>query len=361
MKVHFQGEIETLNRGIRDLAARVLAQVRLAAGAAASGDASVAATVVGDDAAVDREEVRIEEECLKILALYAPVADELRYVFGVTKVNHELERIGDLAKKLARQAGKAAPWGQAAAAEVAHLGELAVAAVGRALDAFIAQDAELARTVWEGDAALDEIHNRLTTQLDDALEQTATAVRPLLAARSVISSLERIGDHATRIAKIVIYMRHGEIVRHRPAPVRRPRVLFVCVHNSARSQMAEAWLRHLHGDRFEVESAGLDPAPLNPLAVEAMREVGIDISGHTTQAVFDLVKAGRLYAYVIAVCAEASGERCPVFVGVTRREHWCFPDPAAFAGSPEERLAATRTVRDAIRERIEDWVRSLAS
>lgn len=359
MKAHFQGEIEALNRQIRELADRVLDQVRRAAAAASAGHAGSGESMAKDDEDIDRLEVRIEEECLKILALYAPVADELRYIFGVTKVNHELERIGDLAKKIARHAGLLSVGGlPATAGDIARLADLAVAATVRAIDAFIAQNADDARAVWEQDTALDEIHDRLSALFVRALGQPGAGVPSLLSGRTVVSSLERIGDHATRIAKVVLYMRHGEIVRHRPLPAERVRVLFICVHNSARSQMAEAWLKHLYGDRFEAESAGLEPGTIHPLAIEAMREVGMDISGNRTQAVFDLFKAGRLYSYAITVCDEASAERCPIFAGITQREHWSFADPASFTGSHEERLAETRKVRDAIRTRIEEWVRS---
>ncbi len=134
------------------------------------------------------------------------------------------------------------------------------------------------------------------------------------------------------------------------------KVLFVCVHNSARSQMAEAFLKKLGGERFEVESAGLEPAPINPLAVEAMREVGIDISQNRTQDVFELFKAGRKYDYVITVCDEASGQRCPVFPGVTKRLHWIFADPSGFTGTHEEKLTRTRTVRDEIKNSVERWL-----
>jgi arsenate reductase len=137
--------------------------------------------------------------------------------------------------------------------------------------------------------------------------------------------------------------------------MRKKKVLFVCVHNSARSQMAEAWCNHLYGDRFEAESAGLEPGELNPLAVEAMKEVGIDISHKQTQRVFDLFKAGRMFAYVITVCDEASAERCPIFPGVTQRIHWSFPDPAALTGTHEEKVEETRKIRDSIRETIEKW------
>src|SRR5512143_3211653 len=108
--------------------------------------------------------------------------------------------------------------------------------------------------------------------------------------------------------------------------MRKERVLFICIHNSARSQMAEAWLNELGGDRFEAESAGLEPGTLNPLVVEAMQEGGIDISRRPARSVFDVFKSGRMFAYVITVCDEANAERCPIFPGVARGQHWSFPD-----------------------------------
>jgi arsenate reductase len=135
----------------------------------------------------------------------------------------------------------------------------------------------------------------------------------------------------------------------------KQKVLFICVHNSARSQMAEAFLNEICGGYFEAHSAGLEPGNLNPLAVEAMREIGTDISRNQTQSVFDVFKSGDLFAYVITVCDESSAERCPIFPGVTRRLHWSFADPAALTGTHEERLAGTRKIRDQIRARIEMW------
>ena len=137
----------------------------------------------------------------------------------------------------------------------------------------------------------------------------------------------------------------------------KTRVLFVCVHNSARSQMAEAYLNAMAGDRFSATSAGLEPGALNPLAVEVMKEVGLDISGHTTKSVFDVYRSGALFAYVIAVCDAEAAQRCPTFPGITRTLVWSFPDPASFTGSWEERLSKTREVRDAIRAKIEEFIR----
>ena len=119
--------------------------------------------------------------------------------------------------------------------------------------------------------------------------------------------------------------------------------------------MAEAFLNDLCPDDFSAESAGLEPGALNPLAVEVMREAGLDISSNRTKSVFDLFKVGKHFSYVVTVCDEAGAERCPIFPGQARRLHWSFRDPAALAGSWEERLAQTRLIRDEIRDRIASW------
>lgn len=137
----------------------------------------------------------------------------------------------------------------------------------------------------------------------------------------------------------------------------KQKVLFVCIHNSARSQMAEAYLNVLGGDRFEAESAGIEPGVLNPMVVEAMKEDGIDISMNKTKSVFDFLKQGKIYSSVITVCDETAAERCPVFPGSGTRLHWGFPDPSSLKGTPEERLARTRQIRESIKRRVEAFVR----
>ncbi len=120
--------------------------------------------------------------------------------------------------------------------------------------------------------------------------------------------------------------------------------------------MAEELLRKLAGDRFEVESAGIEPGQLNPVVVEVLKEIGIDISGKKTQAVMDLLKQGRLYNYVITVCDETSAERCPVFPGIARRLHWGFTDPSKFQGTWDEKLLQTRVVRAQIEAKIKEFL-----
>lgn len=134
------------------------------------------------------------------------------------------------------------------------------------------------------------------------------------------------------------------------------KVLFVCIHNSARSQMAEAFLNQLGVGRYVAESAGLEPGKLNPIVVESMQEIGIDISKNPTKSVFDFFKQGKLYDYVVTVCDETSGERCPVFPGRVVRHHWGFEDPSSFQGSHEEKLIKTGKVRDQIKKQIEEFI-----
>ncbi len=132
----------------------------------------------------------------------------------------------------------------------------------------------------------------------------------------------------------------------------KSRVLFVCIHNSARSQMAEAYLRKLAGDRYEVESAGLEAGQLNPVAIQVMEEEGIDMSAHYAKTTAEMLKQGKTYNFVITVCDPKAAESCPIFPGVTKRLHWSFPDPSAFKGTPEDKLNFTREVREQIREAV---------
>lgn len=133
-------------------------------------------------------------------------------------------------------------------------------------------------------------------------------------------------------------------------------VLFICTHNSARSQMAEGLLRHLAGERFEVESAGTEKTHVRPLAIEAMKELGIDISSQTSKTIASL--GDRKFDYAITVC-DSANEACPIFSGGTQRLHWSFDDPSAATGSDEERLAVFRRVRDEIRVEIEKFLERL--
>ena len=134
----------------------------------------------------------------------------------------------------------------------------------------------------------------------------------------------------------------------------KPKVLFLCTHNSARSQMAEAFLRKYAGDRFDVYSGGLEPGEIHPYTKRVMEEIGFDLSGHYSKGIWQW--RGELhFGYLITVCSRAEAE-CPIFPGVGKRLHWAFDDPAAFDGSEDQKLAEFRRVRDAIDARIQAWL-----
>jgi thioredoxin type arsenate reductase len=160
-----------------------------------------------------------------------------------------------------------------------------------------------------------------------------------------------------------VYQRHGRlegewrdcVIVERLLDARKSRVLFLCTHNSARSQMAEGLLRAMAGDRFEVQSAGTEKTAVHPLAIRAMAERGIDVSAHTSKVVGGLVQ--EPWDYLITVCDDAN-ERCPVVPGIRKRWHWSLEDPARVAGSEDERLAVFRRVRDEIEARLSQWTRT---
>ena len=136
----------------------------------------------------------------------------------------------------------------------------------------------------------------------------------------------------------------------------RKRVLFLCTGNSCRSQMAEGFLRHMAGDKFEVFSAGVKPTQVNPLAIKVMAEVGVDISKHRSKSAMEFLD--QKFDYVITVCDNAK-QTCPVFPGHYEKMHWSLEDPAEAQGNEEERVAIFRRIRDEIEQRIKDWIKRL--
>jgi arsenate reductase (thioredoxin) len=134
------------------------------------------------------------------------------------------------------------------------------------------------------------------------------------------------------------------------------KVLFICGHNSGRSQMAEALLTEMGGGGFTVKSAGLHPAEaVNPLVVTVMQELGIDMSEYKPKSAFNLFKSGELFTHVITVCDKDTDDNCPIYPGIQKRENWPFPDPEKLTGSHEEKLAQLRKIRGDIRKQISKY------
>jgi arsenate reductase len=134
------------------------------------------------------------------------------------------------------------------------------------------------------------------------------------------------------------------------------KILFICEHNSARSQMAEAYLNHFADGKMTAESAGLEPGTINPYVVEVMKEEDLDLSDNETQSVFDLYKKGTQYDVIIAVCSPEVGKRCPIFPGRVYRKNWPFDDPSIAVGSDQEKLAYVRKIRDQIKTQVQSFI-----
>lgn len=361
MRTHFHAELEQLRKMMERLAASVGTNVHEACEALVNATPARAAEVEHVETRVDFMEVRVEEECLKIIALNQPVADELRYLAAVLRVNTALERLSDLSWDLVKEVGGMAP-------EVvleyrkglAGITTVVEEALDAAMKSLALRDAEAALKVW---LRRDEVRERcrgLVERLREAVLACRAGGPTRLVLLSAVVNLERMSDHVADIAKSVLYLVLGQVVRHRSREFRREgrktRVLFVCVHNSARSVMAAAWMNSLFGDRYEAESAGLTPGQLNPLAVQAMREEGLDLSGCRPRSVEEAVAVAQPFDYVITVCDAAGAERCPSVLGIAEQIQWEFDDPSELTGGDAEKLARIRQIRDAIRIKIERWV-----
>lgn len=133
-------------------------------------------------------------------------------------------------------------------------------------------------------------------------------------------------------------------------------IIFVCIHNSARSQIAEAYLKYFAGDRFKTFSAGLEPGNLNPLVVEVMNLDGIDISKNRTKSVIEFIDGDIKFDYVVTVCDETSAEKCPYFPGQQKRLHWGFKDPSSLDGNNDDKLKQTLQIRDQIKKKIKEFL-----
>ena len=218
--IHLQRETDRLKRRILALGALVEDNLRFAFQAIEQRDAAKARRVIKTDALIDQTEVEIEEECLKILALYQPVAGDLRFVAAVIKINSELERIGDLAANIAERALQlldehpvTVPHG------VAVMADRTETILARALDALVRQDAVTARQVMVADDEIDDLYAALIDDLKAGIRVDLEHLDALVLLFSVARYLERLADHATNIAEDVLYMVEGEIQRHHQASV----------------------------------------------------------------------------------------------------------------------------------------------
>ena len=215
MRAHFQRDVDKVKRQILALSAEVESDVRTAVRAVEDRDPDLVQEVIEREARIDVMEVDVEEECLKALALYQPVAGDLRFIVTTIKINTTLERVGDLAVNIAERARLLAVMDQPVVAfDMADMAAKAQRMVASALDALVHSDGELARAVLLADDEVDDLDRELTATLNAAAREHPEWLDPLIQLLQVSRFIERVADHATSIAEDVIYMAEGEIPRH---------------------------------------------------------------------------------------------------------------------------------------------------
>jgi phosphate transport system protein len=353
----YETELEKLREQFLLMGAKVEEMIANSMRALVERDTQLAHRMIEYDHQVNRLEVEIDDLCLRVLARRQPVASDLRFITIALKLVTDLERIGDLGVNICErvvelnQESPLKPY-----IDLPKMAEAAEGMVKEALDAFVAGDDERARRVIERDRVVDAYYAQIFRELLTYMMEDSKNIYRATRLQSIAKYLERIGDHATNLAEMVVFMVKGKDIRHlgrldEPATRHLPHgVLFLCVHNSVRSQMAEGWARKLLPAGVRVWSAGSQPAQaVHPMAVKVMREAGIDISAQRPKLISD-VPLGDVDT-VITLCAE---EVCVGLSADLRREAWVLPDPAATAGGEAELEAAFRRVRDDLRPRIEE-------
>ena len=224
MTVHFQREIEKLKVKLLHLCAVVEDSLKQAVQSLEAQDATLAGELIDRDSEIDRLEVDLEEDCLKILALHQPVAIDLRFVVTALKINNDLERVGDLAVNIAERTVElaAAPLGESPV-DFTAMAQVTMTMIQRSLDALVNMDSRLAAEVITSDDRVDHMHREMFITIEAAIRQRPEDTLALLSLLSVSRHLERIADHATNIAEDVIYMVQGRIARHVSSQPEAPR------------------------------------------------------------------------------------------------------------------------------------------
>jgi phosphate transport system protein len=356
----YEGELDKLRERLLFMGARVEEMIASSLTALVQRDTALAHRTIELDDDVDRLEVETDELCLRILAKRQPVASDLRFLTIALKLVTDLERIGDLGVNISERVIELnAEPALKPYVDLPVMAETAQSMVREALDAFVARDAARARAVIERDRSVDAYYAQIFRELLTYMMEDQRNIPRAMRLQSIAKYLERIGDHATNLAEMVVFMVVGKDIRHRGRVASTPGrhiahgVLFVCVGNSSRSQIAEGWAKKLLPKGVRVWSAGMEPAAaVNAHAIRVMQEVGIDISHQRPKRLAD-VPIGDIDT-VVTLCEEAG---CAVVPGELRREAWPMPDPSLAGRDDESVLDAFRKTRDEIQRRLEAFAK----
>ena len=352
----YDAELHKLHDQLLLMGAKVEEMIAGSMRALTSRDSDLARQMIEFDHQINRMEVDTDELCLRILAKRQPVASDLRFITTALKFVTDLERIGDLGVNVCERVVELnmeptlKPY-----VDLPRMSDTVQGMVRDALDAFVQADPERAREVVDRDRVVNAYYGQIFRELLTYMMEDPRNIYRAIRAQSIAKYLERMGDHATNLAEMVIFMVVGKDVRHlgsmaEGAGRRMPRgILFLCRRNSARGRMAEAIARRIFPSGVNVDSAGMEPAAaVNPHAIKVMKEIGIDLPDQRPRRIED-VPLGDMDT-VITLCEE---DVVAIPPGLARL-HWPLSDPASASGSEEELDLAYRRTRDEIRRRLEE-------
>jgi phosphate transport system protein len=355
MQTHFE---ESLQRDIDRIRGKVTAMADLGERAlrdcvkALQGkNRQLAYAVILRDQKIDEFEKELDRLCLEFLVRQQPVAGPLRFVYGTIRINLELERIGDYAESIARQIIKLMGMNVAEpSARLVEIANLAIPMLHDAIQAFVQQDANLAKKTMEVEEAVDVLRHQINAEIVQLRQENKIPLEALTPLMTIARRFERVSDQAKNICQEVLYMCTGEYIRHQGSEVYR--ILFVDEHNACRSQMAEGIGASLGQSQFLFASAGLDPKPVDPMTVSFLKERGIDISRQSSKRL-DQVPNLEHYHVVIGLAKEAQ-RALPPPPRKTVYLDWSIKDPSKVQGSPQEVRAAYESAYGEILGQIQD-------
>jgi phosphate transport system protein len=319
-------------------------------------DRQLAYTVILRDRYVDELETTIDRLCLEFLVRHQPAAGILRFVYSASKIVKELERIGDYAEVVARQALQVTSLPDSFPREkFQQMADLVAPMVRDAVRAFVDNNAELARAAMAGEDSADHLRNQLTEQLVHLNQQGRLRSEELTPLLTVARRFERAADQAYNICEEALYAATGEYIKHRP--MESYRIIFVGETNTCLTQMAEGIATTLGDQRFQFVSAGLVAGKVDPRVVEFMKSKGIDISAQQPKSVDDIPDFDQAQV-IIGLCREAR-KTFPSAPTKTVGLEWTVIDPRKMQGDAEQLQAAYATAFDFLNNHIRDLVRAI--
>ena len=355
LELSLERDIDRIRQQLMEMSALAERNLRDCVQALKGGSRQLGYAVILRDQLIDEKEKEIDRLCLEFLVRQQPVGIHLRLAYSAIKINLELERVGDYAESIARQVLRLEALPETPAAQsrrLVEMADLAVPMIHDAIEAFLKQDAELAKAVIVREPAVDALLGLLVTELLEEVRASRMGPEMLVALSTIGRRFERVADQARNVCMETIYMCTGQYAKHPGAETFR--VLFVGEHNACRSQMAEAIGQSLDQNRFLFSSAGLEPRAIDPRTAAFLSEKGHDVARMAPKGT-DQVPNLDYYNVIVGVAPEAQ----QLFPRTPRNLvylDWSTADPSRAAGSPEDVRAAyeaayaflSRNVRDLV-------------